>query len=826
MFMTLVSSSIPPLLMEGRTPLGESVHSSLSGLSLSRIWSIEEEEEDELEEKVYVAVGKEFVNWKENLRFALNNADVNQKIIFLHVHQPSMKIPTPIGYMPADRVKQQELRAYRLIEKENMNKALKPYLDNCKAHKFRAEIRTVDNSDIAKGLIELVKLYKVTNLIMGAASDKYHSKAKKENSLKSKTAITVQRNAEPSCRISFICKGELICIREASQNINNTNDLSRTSSSSSSSNSSTHLTHSQSLPPLNQAQQILNSSPLNHRSISTVGSPYSSYHSGLENNLYVSSNSGSSSNQYDNKSFVSDSLPTTPFDNSPPTDNNNIMEDIFARLEEALTEIDRMKREAVEELSQRHRAELDLVQAKRQLKAKESALKIEMQKRAEIEENFAKQSDELENYKLVLDQTLNGFYKSNEQKISLIKKLEGRVLSVPSFQNSVNCSEFSLLELKEATNNFDEGNKIGEGGYGSVYKGCLRHTLVAIKILNRDGIGGDEQFYQEVEILSRVRHPHLVTLIGACLENRALIYEFMPQMSLDDHLTYKKTLHTPLPWQARVRIAREICSALIFLHSARPQCIVHSDLKPENILLDSNNVSKLSDFGICRQLNRTSTTVTPYHLTEHPKGTFSYMDPEYLSSGELTPHYDVFSFGIVLLQLVTGREARNIRNILVEAVEKGRLGQVVDKTAGNWPFKVAEKMVHLGIRCSKPTRRMRPDLARDVLRVIEAMVNVVPEVLMKRSLSEPAPTVGSSSRSGKLVPPLFVCPLSKEIMVDPQIAADGYTYEARSILDWFNQGKNISPITNKKLESFKLVQNNTLRSAIQDWLNQQLDLYR
>jgi serine/threonine protein kinase len=235
----------------------------------------------------------------------------------------------------------------------------------------------------------------------------------------------------------------------------------------------------------------------------------------------------------------------------------------------------------------------------------------------------------------------------------------------------------------------------------------------------------------QIEILSRIRHPHLITLIGACLEARALVYEYLALGSLDDHLTYKDH-NRSLPCQVRARVALEICSALIFLHSSH---VVHGDLKPENVLLDSNFVVKLSDMGICRQLHMTNTTTTPYHITGQPKGTFYYMDPEYLSSGELTPQYDVFSFGIVLLQLVTGREAKRLKNDVEVAIEEHKIEKMVDPSAG-WPLEQAKKMIQIGLWCSNASRRKRPDLEKDVWGRLESIASVA-SVSMRRSFTKP-----------------------------------------------------------------------------------------
>ncbi|KAJ4773669.1 U-box domain-containing protein kinase family protein [Rhynchospora pubera] len=209
---------------------------------------------------------------------------------------------------------------------------------------------------------------------------------------------------------------------------------------------------------------------------------------------------------------------------------------------------------------------------------------------------------------------------------------------------------------------------------------------------------------------------HLVTLIGACLEARVLVYEYLPLGSLDNHLPYKNC-NPSLPWQVRVQVARQICSALIFLHSSG---VVHGDLKPENVLLDSNFMVKLSDLGICRHVKMTNTTTTPYHRTEQPKGTVAYIDPEYVNSGELTAQCDVFSFGIVLLQLVTGKEAIGLKNNIKAAKASGQIEKMVDLSAG-WPLKQAKTMISIGLVCSETARKKRPDLAKDVWGWFESM---------------------------------------------------------------------------------------------------------
>lgn len=253
-------------------------------------------------------------------------------------------------------------------------------------------------------------------------------------------------------------------------------------------------------------------------------------------------------------------------------------------------------------------------------------------------------------------------------------------------------------------------------------------------------------FYQ-VNILSKLRHPNLVTLIGACPESYILIYEYLPNGSLEDRLICKDNT-PPLSWQTRIRIATELCSVLIFLHSCSPHSVIHGDLKPANILLDSNYVSKLSDFGICRVLsqNELSSNNTTLCCRTNPKGTFAYMDPEFLGTGELTTKSDVYSFGIILLRLLTGRPALGIIKEVECALDKGNLKELLDPTAGDWPFVQAKQLAHLAISCCNRNRRIRPDFASEVWRVLEPM---------RVSCGASSFRLGSEER----VPYYFICPV-------------------------------------------------------------------
>ncbi|CAA0816177.1 protein kinase family protein [Striga hermonthica] len=285
----------------------------------------------------------------------------------------------------------------------------------------------------------------------------------------------------------------------------------------------------------------------------------------------------------------------------------------------------------------------------------------------------------------------------------------------------VRCRRYSIEEIEAATNYFSPSDKIGEGSYGPVYKGMIDHTPVAIKVLRSDISEGHKQFQQEVEVLSRMRHPNMVILLGACPEYGCLVYEHMDNGSLEDRLLRSP----PLPWPSRFRIAAEVATALNFLHQTKPEPLVHRDLKPANILLDRNHIAKISDVGLARLVPPPdpSTSATQYRHTA-AAGTFCYIDPEYQQTGMLGTKSDVYSLGVLLLQLVTARPPMGLTHLVGTAIEEGRFGEVLDPAVENWPLEEALSLARLALRCCELRRRDRPDLDRVVLPELERLRDV------------------------------------------------------------------------------------------------------
>ncbi|KAM0054285.1 putative protein kinase RLK-Pelle-DLSV family [Helianthus debilis subsp. tardiflorus] len=239
------------------------------------------------------------------------------------------------------------------------------------------------------------------------------------------------------------------------------------------------------------------------------------------------------------------------------------------------------------------------------------------------------------------------------------KKLLGKSIE-NKLSRIVEFSEYDFHTVKKATNDFSEDNKIGHGGFGVVYKGELQNgRLIAVKRLSINSGQGEPQFKNEVMLVAKLHHRNLVGLLGFCLEGseRLLIYEFLPNSSLDK-LLFDPNKRSLLDWDTRYNIIEGIARGLLYLHEDSRVRIIHRDLKASNILLDARMNAKITDFGIARLFNPDETQGNTHRVV----GTYGYMAPEYIMHGKFSRKIDVFSFGVLLLEIITGQQNQSFRN--------------------------------------------------------------------------------------------------------------------------------------------------------------------
>ncbi|KAI9076745.1 hypothetical protein K1719_041288 [Acacia pycnantha] len=288
------------------------------------------------------------------------------------------------------------------------------------------------------------------------------------------------------------------------------------------------------------------------------------------------------------------------------------------------------------------------------------------------------------------------------------------------FERGTGPKKYSYAELASAANYFKDGQKLGQGGFGGVYKGFFKdsNSYVAIKRISKDSKQGKKEFSSEVRIISQLRHRNLVQLIGWCHERKELllVYEYMPHGSLDSHLFKEQSL---LTWSIRFKIAQGLASALLYLHGEWEQCVVHRDIKSSNIMLDSNFNAKLGDFGLARLVDHTKGAQTTALA-----GTMGYMAPECVTTGRASKETDVYSFGVVALEIVCGRkpiiseaaeDKINIVQWVWDLYGSRRILEAVDsRLEGDFDHDEAECLMIVGLWCAHPDQNRRPSIRQAI----------------------------------------------------------------------------------------------------------------
>lgn len=327
----------------------------------------------------------------------------------------------------------------------------------------------------------------------------------------------------------------------------------------------------------------------------------------------------------------------------------------------------------------------------------------------------------------------------------------GQILPTP------NLREFSFQELKAATRNFRADTLLGEGGFGRVYKGWLENKhppksgsglVVAIKKLNSESLQGFEEWQSEVNFLGRLSHLNLVKLLGYCWEDKELllVYEFMQKGSLENHLFGRGSAVQPLPWDLRLKIIIGAARGLSFLHSSDDR-VIYRDIKASNILLDASYNAKISDFGLAKL----GPSASQSHVTTRVMGTHGYAAPEYVATGHLYVKSDVYGFGIVIVELLTGlraldRNRPSNKHTLGDWIkpylsDKRKLKSVMDsRLEGKYPSKAAKAAAELALSCLAKEQRCRPSMQE----VLESLIKI-------QGMAQERPRVSRRNSAGSAV---------------------------------------------------------------------------
>ncbi|XP_073284817.1 G-type lectin S-receptor-like serine/threonine-protein kinase At4g27290 isoform X1 [Primulina huaijiensis] len=312
---------------------------------------------------------------------------------------------------------------------------------------------------------------------------------------------------------------------------------------------------------------------------------------------------------------------------------------------------------------------------------------------------------------------------------------------------------FDLSTILEATDRFSINNKLGEGGFGPVYKGMLEGGQeIAVKRLSKDSMQGLDEFKNEIIFIAKLQHRNLVRLIGGCIngEEKMLIYEYMPNKSLD-MILFDQTKSMLLDWKKRFSVINGIARGLLYLHQDSQLRVIHRDLKPSNVLLDSDMNPKISDFGMARSFRENETEAK----TRRVVGTYGYMSPEYAIDGMFSTKSDVFSFGVLVIEIVSGMRNRGFShdydnlNLIGHAwtlYKEGRSQELVDPCLAE-PFYISEmlRIIHVGLLCVQKRPEDRPSMFTVVFMLSNEVV--LPDAKQPGFFTEREVTIAQSSTS-------------------------------------------------------------------------------
>ncbi|XP_062100446.1 putative U-box domain-containing protein 50 [Humulus lupulus] len=818
-------------------------------------------------EKVHVALGNDLEDGFKTLEWTLKKWNSQPiSIIILHLTFSISKdyVYTPFGKLPASAVSDKKLDVLKQYEKEKIDKLLPKYTSFC--GQVKTELLKVEKCDesIHKIIIDLISRLKITKLVMGFSFLK-SSPWKIKNAING--SFYVHKNKPDFCELFIICGGKLLSIKGENKRGIMEDDQGVMVAKLREKGSFKDWLGKIFIPtqpnPLEKSpRRLLSSLSINLDSPSSqtqwencVEEIEEYFQHLLSLNLDQEEEEKEDVDQV-NENFDLQSLVMelgTAGRAAIDLSGTEKIESLKAKLREAQKIVKSKRIEAMANAERRSKAERAIFLCNRRSGELQSKIKEEVNKQTELKKELEDEEDHLHETMTEVEETKKRLKSLTQLKNELSNKLHiskfAKSQSEAQLNNAVNlrsemvreieelrqqrdvlhrriefckekdaigmvtrfvepssgCKEFTAEHIRMATNGFSERMRLKPGGdWTEVYRGRINHYMVAIKRLDSGNGMSQEDFQSKVLLLSQIRHPNLVPMIGYCTELKCIVFEYMHNGSLRDiflrEILYsrkssaKRRIRT-LRWHDRIRIAAEICSGLGFLHMAKPRPIVHGQLRLANILLDRNLSAKISGFGLSKS-----------------------GDEQWIRS-------DIRAFGLMLMHLLTGRNWAG----LVEAMTMDRAGLIrdLDEMAGKWPLDLAERLAGLTLKCLSSNRGPNMDLKlatvmEELNDLRERASDVVASGKFKvasRNGSDVSINRAVDGEDLMEVPSFFLCPIFQEVMKNPHVAVDGFSYELEAIEEWLRMGNDTSPMTNLRLKHTFLTPNHTLRTLIQDWHN-------